>query len=139
MGMTTSGAIWWNELQTSDEKAAIGFYTELIGWRTFQLSGLDSLKPADQAQPVYTVWMKGWNQAGGMMQLNGEMETQLRPAWLPFIAVDDVDACAERAVELGGAILRPPFDVENSGRFAVLRDPQGAVFGIGKPADYDNS
>jgi predicted enzyme related to lactoylglutathione lyase len=53
--MTTSGAIWWNELQTSDEKAAIGFYTELIGWRTFQLSGLDSLKPADQAQPVYTV------------------------------------------------------------------------------------
>lgn len=135
--MTNNGAIWWNELQTTDEEGAIRFYTQLIGWRTFQLSDLDSLKPAQQAQPVYTVWMKGWSQAGGMMKLNGEPGGQSRPAWLPFIAVENVDVCAERAVELGGAVLREPFDVENSGRFAILRDPQGAVFGIGKPASAE--
>ncbi len=135
--MTANGTIWWNELQTSDEKGAINFYTQLIGWRIFQLSGMDSLKPADESEPVYTVWMMGWNQAGGMMKLNGNLVGKLPPSWVPFIAVDDVDACAQKAITLGGEVLQPPFDVANSGRFAILRDPQGAVFGIGKPADFN--
>lgn len=137
--MTANGSIWWNELRTSDESGAINFYTKLIGWRTFQLSGLDSLKPADESEPVYTVWMMGWNQAGGMMKLGSSLAEKIPASWMPFIAVEDVDLCAMKAIELGGEVIEAPFDVANSGRFAILRDPQGAVFGVGKPLAYEQS
>jgi predicted enzyme related to lactoylglutathione lyase len=56
------------------------------------------------------------------------------PEWLPahwmvYFAVDDVDAVAARAAELGGAVSVPPTDIV-PGRFAVLGDPQGAVFSV---------
>jgi hypothetical protein len=56
------------------------------------------------------------------------------PHWIAYIGVDDVDAAARRAQELGGQILLPPTDVPGLGRAAVLRDPQGAAFGVFGPA-----
>jgi predicted enzyme related to lactoylglutathione lyase len=44
--------------------------------------------------------------------------------------VDDVDASAQKATELGGTIMVPPMDIKDVGRFSVIRDPQGAVFSI---------
>jgi hypothetical protein len=54
--------------------------------------------------------------------------------WQPYVAVDDADRTTAKAKELGGSALVEPMDVSNVGRIAVLRDPQGAVFGIIKPA-----
>lgn len=45
-----------------------------------------------------------------------------------YIGVEDVDAYAARVKESGGSILRPPDDIPGVGRFAVLADPDGAVF-----------
>ena len=127
-----TGTVWWNELRTPDEEGAISFYSRLIGWQPFKISAMDSLKSPDDGEPLYTVWMMGWNQVGGMMKMSSRI--QLGEAlWFPFIAVEDVDACARMAVELGGRVIEAPFDVPNAGRFALLRDPQGAAFGIGKP------
>ena len=42
-------------------------------------------------------------------------------------AVDDADATAERAVELGGTVVVPPFDAPWV-RMTVITDPQGATF-----------
>ena len=50
------------------------------------------------------------------------------PHLMTYIGVDDVDANAARAVELGGTIIRPPMDIPNTGRFAVIQDPTGAIF-----------
>ena len=47
-----------------------------------------------------------------------------------YFSVDDADASADKAQQLGGAIMRPPSDIPDVGRFAVIRDPQGAAFGI---------
>jgi predicted enzyme related to lactoylglutathione lyase len=55
------------------------------------------------------------------------------PHWQPYVAVDDPDATTAKAKELGGAALMEPMDVPKVGRIAVLRDPQGATFGIIKP------
>jgi predicted enzyme related to lactoylglutathione lyase len=51
------------------------------------------------------------------------------PAWSAWFGVEDCDASAARAAELGGSVLMPPNDME-SGRAAVIADPQGAAFGI---------
>jgi predicted enzyme related to lactoylglutathione lyase len=53
------------------------------------------------------------------------------PHWHVTFSVDDTDATAERAVELGGAVVTPPFDA-GPVRMAVVRDPQGAVFTISR-------
>ena len=39
-----------------------------------------------------------------------------------------------RAGELKGDAIVPPTDIPNVGRFSVLRDPQGAVFAVFRPA-----
>ncbi len=66
------------------------------------------------------------------------------PNWLPYFAVTDVDATAATAQGAGGELMVPPTSVPDGPRIAVVRDPQGAVFGIylageegqGCPADH---
>jgi ferredoxin len=53
------------------------------------------------------------------------------PHWSTTFAVDDADEIAERAAELGGKVLAPPFDAPYV-RMTVLSDPQGAVFTASK-------
>ena len=60
-------------------------------------------------------------------------DVSVPPHWQPYVAVDDPDATSAKAVELGGAVLAEAMDVAKVGRIAVLRDPQGATFGILKP------
>jgi uncharacterized protein len=49
--------------------------------------------------------------------------------WGVTFAVDDTDAAADRAVELGGRVVAPPVDTPPV-RTAVLADPHGAVFAV---------
>ena len=48
--------------------------------------------------------------------------------------VEDVDATAANVTKLGGKVHMPPFDIPEVGRSAVVADPQGAAFGLFKPA-----
>jgi predicted enzyme related to lactoylglutathione lyase len=109
----------WNELMTSDIVAARDFYKSLFGW---------NLKPS----PEYTEINAGSIGIGGMMQITPDM--QGTPSnWAPYFAVDDCDAMVEKAKSLGAQIYVPPTDIPNVGRFAVMADPQGAMFDIIKP------
>ena len=62
----------------------------------------------------------------GMLALPAD--AQAPSHWLPYIAVDDVDASCEKAEGLGASVYKAPDDIPNIGRFAVLADPQGASF-----------
>ncbi len=113
------GSLCWNELLTNDTAKAADFYTKLFGWTTKSDSG---------AMP-YTEWINGDEHIGGMMQIQPQMGP-IPPNWGIYIAVDDCDATAAKAVSLGGRQYVPPTDIEKVGRFAVLSDPQGGVFNI---------
>ena len=52
------------------------------------------------------------------------------PHWIPYFQVADCDTAAAKAQELGGRVFVPPTDIPNVGRFAMLADPQGAMFSI---------
>jgi predicted enzyme related to lactoylglutathione lyase len=54
------------------------------------------------------------------------------PHWLPYIAVDDVDASAAKVKDLGGTVRSAPMDIPEIGRFAVVADRQGATFAVFK-------
>jgi predicted enzyme related to lactoylglutathione lyase len=114
------GAFSWCELLTSDASEAKKFYGELFNW---------TLEPAPIADREYTLVKAGGEQMGGIMKIPPACEGM--PAnWGVYVTVDDVDASAKLAVELGGKVCMPPQDIPEVGRFCVLQDPQGAVVSI---------
>ncbi len=115
------GALTWNELTTRDVEGALAFYDAVFGW-----AGRD--RPLDGVP--YLVWQKDGQLVGGMMPMVGDVwPADLPPHWMVYFAVDDCDATAARAAHLGGTVCVPPTTIP-MGRFAVLNDPQGAVFSI---------
>lgn len=65
------------------------------------------------------------------MQLRpDQLQQGMRSAWMPYIEAADVDETARKAASIRGRVLFGPQDIPGTGRFAVLADPQGAVFSI---------
>ena len=111
------GAFSWCELMTTDVAGAKLFYAKLFGWDT-----------EDMTMPGmnYTVVKAGAKGIGGIMSIPKEA-SGTPPMWSTYVTVDDVDATARSAVQLGGKLHMPPRDIPNVGRFCVIQDPQGAV------------
>jgi predicted enzyme related to lactoylglutathione lyase len=117
------GRFDWYDLMTSDVGAAKSFYSEVIGWKSTKWQ-----------QGDYEMWTVGEQAIGGMMLLPDEARKMgAPPHWLAYIETDDVDATAKKTEKLGGRVYRSPTDIPTVGRFAVLADPQGAMFAAFKP------
>jgi predicted enzyme related to lactoylglutathione lyase len=123
------GQFCWYDLMTSDQPAAKAFYGAVLGWGSMEAGGT----------PPYTLWTLDGDNVGGLMALPKEAaDMGLPPSWMGYVAVDDCDAYAAKVVEAGGAIHRPPTDIPEVGRFAVVADPQGAVFILMRPLRDDS-
>ena len=120
-GPGTEGVFVWDELGTTDADGAQHFYEEVFGWTTSDMG---------PEYGGYRTFNRGDTGIAGLMALP---DASMQPHWQPYVAVEDVDATAAKADELGAATLVEPMDVPNVGRIAVVRDPQGATFGIIKP------
>jgi predicted enzyme related to lactoylglutathione lyase len=118
------GRFVWYDLMTTDPASAEIFYKEVVGWGT---------APWEGGETPYTMWMNGETPVGGIMQLPEEA-AGAPPHWLAYIATPDVDATCALAIQLGGNVIKEPMDIPEVGRFAVLADPQGAVFAAYSPA-----
>jgi predicted enzyme related to lactoylglutathione lyase len=116
------GTFSWTDLGTSDAEGAKAFYTGLFGWEAE-----DSPVPGGG---TYTMFKIDGKAVSGLYERD-----DLPPAWLSYVTVEDADATAGRAKELGGNVLQDPFDVMEAGRMAVLQDPQGAAFAVWQPKD----
>lgn len=75
------------------------------------------------------MFKRGDASAGGMMEITPETGS-VPSYWMPYFAVLDCDASFARAGELGGTTAVAPTNIPNVGRFAIIHDPQGALFGI---------
>ena len=81
----------------------------------------------------YTLFTAGETRVGGLMDLPEQAKQMgTPPNWMGYVGVDDVDARVDQVKRLGGAVHVPPTDIPNVGRFAVVADPQAAVFGLFK-------
>jgi len=117
------GRFVWHELLTTDPKAAGAFFSKIIGWKT-QPWGNDQ---------SYTLFVAGGRQLAGLMAQPEEAKKMgAPPSWMTYIATNDVDDTARLASSLGAKVLKAPEDIPGAGRYAVLQDPQGAVFGLYK-------
>jgi uncharacterized protein len=116
------GAMSWNELTTTDPKAAEDFYVRLFGWtakHSAPASVMDYTEFHNQGQP-----------GGGMMAMPPGMAPGTPSYWMPYFQVADCDGATEKAKSMGATVMVPPNDIPKTGRFSIIRDPQGAVFAI---------
>jgi predicted enzyme related to lactoylglutathione lyase len=118
--MTDAGRFRWYELQTSDAAAAEAFYSSVVGWSAERMG-----PPPDG----YTVLSAAKGGVAGIMTLGA---SEGPPRWVGYIAVDDVDAAAERIKAAGGSVRIPPVDVPEMLRFCGVADPQGGAFVVFK-------
>ena len=135
------GSLNFNGLNTRDVEGARSFYGSVFGWQTLAMGGGAEM----WTLPGYGDWLereyhpdlrKQWTEAGApegfedvVASINPIADDQPdTPAhWSVTFAVDDADATAARASELGGKVIVPPFDAPWV-RMTVLGDPQGATF-----------
>jgi uncharacterized protein len=110
----------WGELMSDDVEAAKKFYTGLFGWKT---------EPFDMGDMTYNVVKSGEQGMGGIMPKPKEMPAGPIP-WMVYFAVSDTDATVQKAQKLGAEVMVPPTDIPKVGRFAVLKDTEGAPFAI---------
>ncbi|MEH0510229.1 MULTISPECIES: VOC family protein [unclassified Streptomyces] len=111
------GSLGWVELLTRDPDRAETFYTTVFGWTV-------------RSSENYLQWGVGGADFGGMIRMDDKFPREVPAHWLPYFAVADVDDATRTAVGAGGAALMEPATMPDGPRIAVLRDSQGAVFGV---------
>lgn len=133
-----AGSVNFNDLHTRDAVAAAAFYAAVFGWRVLDMGGgmamwaldaygdhLEQRTPGTRESYASMGGPQGFENVVASIAPIQDDDTPVH--WGVTFSVDDADATAARATELGGTVLAGPFDAPWV-RVAVLQDPQGAAF-----------
>jgi predicted enzyme related to lactoylglutathione lyase len=134
-----SGSLNFNGLNTRDVAAARSFYGSVFGWTTLALDAgemwtlpgygdyLERGSPGLRKQIAEMGGPEGFVDVVASINPIPADQPDTPPHWSVTFAVDDADATAAKATELGGTVVVPPFDAPWS-RLTIISDPQGATF-----------
>lgn len=112
-----AGQFVWHKLLTSDAGASQRFYSELLGWEIGEQGPMIGV--VDGGQP--------WAELAHAPELDGD-----GGKWIPYVQVDDVDAAAARAEELGARVVRERTSGP-AGSYIGIADPTGARIALWQP------
>jgi uncharacterized protein len=119
------GAWAMSQLVTSDPERSRAFYGAVFGWTT---------ESFDAGGTEVTLWrVPGYVGGEPEQPVSREVVAAMvgapgaRAQWTVDFWIDDADAAAARATELGGVVVEGPFEIAGFRR-VVLADPQGASF-----------
>jgi predicted enzyme related to lactoylglutathione lyase len=134
------GSLNFNGLNTRDPQSAKPFYGSVFGWETLGLNGgfemwtlpgygdyLERDNPDLRKQMAEAGAPAGFVDVVAAINPIGDDQADTPAHWNVTFAVDDADAIAAKATELGGTVVAPPFDAPWV-RTTVIADPQGATF-----------
>jgi predicted enzyme related to lactoylglutathione lyase len=121
----TPGTFCWVDLMAADQDAAKRFYTGLFGWDYQDF-------PIGEGT-FYSLALRDGKPVAAITPLPGE---GMPPHWNCYVSVEDADAAAARAQEGGATVILPAGDVGESGRLAMIQDPQGAILGLWQPGQH---
>lgn len=115
------GKASWNELQTSDDAAALDFYGQVFGWQK------DGAMPMPWGEYSFLRGATDPEVWGAMMP----REKADQPiGWSFYFRVGQIEEAKARVEQGGGTVLQGPMEVPGGEWVLVARDPQGAVFGL---------
>jgi uncharacterized protein len=134
------GALNFNGLHTRDAAAAKSFYGAVFGWRTLIVDGgaemwtqpgygdhLELGDPGLRRRIAEFGATPGFEDVVATIAPIPAEEPDTPAHWDVTFGIDDADAAAAKAIELGGRAIVPPLDVPWA-RMTVIADPQGATF-----------
>jgi uncharacterized protein len=134
------GSLNFNGLNTRDVHGAKSFYGSVFGWTTLALDGgaemwtlpgygdyLERDNPDLRKQTAEAGGPEGFVDVVASINPIPDDQPDTPAHWSVTFAVDDADATAARATELGGKVVVPPFDAPWV-RTTIINDPQGATF-----------
>jgi uncharacterized protein len=135
-----AGSLNFNVLNTRDVDGAKAFYGAVFGWRTLTLDGgiemwtlpgygdhLEEGNPDLRKQMAEASAPEGFEDVVASLSPIPDDQPDVAPHWSVTFAVDDADATAAKATELGGTVIAAPFDAPWV-RMTVIADPAGATF-----------
>jgi uncharacterized protein len=115
------GAFSWNDLQTTDVEGAVEFYGELLGWELGAVEGAPGNRHGIRV---------GEGMNGGIAELAPQAAEDGVPShWLTIFHHEDIEQGVGTVRDGGGTVVVEPFDVP-AGRWAIVADPQGAMFAL---------
>lgn len=124
-----NGLFGWADVAVPDTKKGAQFYTKLFGWEAVE-------SPADPSMP-YTMFMLDGQPVAGMGPLRPEdIDAGRPPVWSSYVMVDDVDASAAEAKELGATLMMEPMEIPNAGKMFFAVDPVGAAIGFWQAGEH---
>ncbi|MBR9728093.1 VOC family protein [Shewanella intestini] len=115
-----ANTLCWVELACRVPEKSQRFYQQVLGF---------GMSTVPMGEFDYTQWLVAEQAVGGMIAMTAEWG-DIASHWMSYFDVDNCDDMANKAQALGATICVPPTDIAEVGRFAVLNDPQGAVFSI---------
>ncbi len=134
------GSVVFNGLNTRDAERAKEFYGSVFGWTTLDLGGgtemwtmpgygdhLERLHPDLRERVAEMGGPSGFEDVVASINPIPDDQADTPAHWSVTFAVDDTDATALKATELGGQVIVPPFDAPWV-RMTIISDPQGATF-----------
>jgi predicted enzyme related to lactoylglutathione lyase len=138
------GSLNFNDLNTRDPEGAKSFYGSVFGWQTLELPGgfqmwtlpgygdyLERDNPGLRKQMAEADAPEGFENVVASLIPIADDQPDVPPHWGVTFAVDDADAIADKATQLGGKVVVPPLDAPWV-RMTVIADPQGATFTASK-------
>jgi predicted enzyme related to lactoylglutathione lyase len=132
-----AGSINFNGLNTRDVAAAKEFYGAVFGWGTLALGDEQvwtlpaygdhlAIDRPTIRQEMAEMGVAGFENVVAALVPLATDQPELAPHWSVTFGVEDADAFAETAFQLGATIIAPPFDAPWV-RMTVIADPQGAT------------
>jgi uncharacterized protein len=109
----------WNELRTSDQPAAWGFYGEVFGWKK---EGEMDMGPLGQYE-----FIRHGGLIGAFMPVSAVVGP---PRWAQYFRVSDIDAAKTAVQAGGGTVVQGPDEIPGGDFSMNCIDPQGAEFGL---------
>jgi uncharacterized protein len=113
------GVPCWVDTSQPDPEAAVAFYGGLFGWE------FEDMMPPGSEGRYFVARLRGGDVAAVGSIPAGAPQMA---SWNTYVWVDSADETVSKAVEAGGKALMEPFDVMDSGRMALVADPEGAAF-----------
>jgi predicted enzyme related to lactoylglutathione lyase len=112
------GVPCWVDTSQPDTGAAAEFYGGLFGWE------FEDMVPPDSPGEYLIARLRG----GDVAAVSSISEAEPQAArWNTYVWVDSADETAAKARDAGGSVMTDPFDAMDSGRMAIVADPEGAA------------
>jgi predicted enzyme related to lactoylglutathione lyase len=121
-GAGGAGRYGWAELNARGLESVLPFYAAVFGWST-------STSPMGEGMGDYTQFETDGESIAGAMEMNPGIPAEVPSYWMIYFNAANVDDSYARALELGATEMVAPTDFPG-GRFAIVSDPQGAMFGL---------